>query len=308
MLGLTPALAARHGLSALLATTQRPELAEDGRALVAAGLKIKRQTLTVVDALRQVGIIPVLLKGYGLAVRLHPEQPLGRPATDVDILVAADELRQVFRALEALSLTQTRDVALSDPFEEHHHVSFSGSGGLVEVHFRLFSGFGGGAYDERAIRTRLRKAIIDGRTVHLLAPEDEFLYLATHAANHALLRLSWLYDLDRYLVRESPLDWGLMAKRARAAGFHRAVSVALAVLTRLFGTVLPAAAQRHFAAESPMDGWLFSSERVNSAQLAADPLASFLMRLWLVDSPAFGVRHVLDGARRWLRRRGHAGI
>jgi hypothetical protein len=308
VIGLRPALAARHGLSAIVIdslTSPPPDLVQDAQAQISAGLKNKSLTLAVVDQLALAQITPILLKGYALARRLYAEHPLARPATDVDLLVHPHELDTTALALSKLGLQFRQDDSLHDPFEEHHHLSYVGKRGLVEVHFRLFTGFGGGVFDDLSLQARAIASTLDGRAIRLLAPEDEFLYLATHAANHAFLRLSWLVDLQRYLERRPPLDWSLMATRAHAAGFHTAVCTSLQLLELLFKVELPVAARRHFAPH-PLhrhaDALLFSKERVTSAQLSDHWLAAFLLRLWLVDSPAHGVRHLIEGARRYLRR------
>jgi hypothetical protein len=312
VVGRSPELAARHGLSAFVAdelaresVAVPPELAREAHAQLSRGLKTKSLTLAVVDALKTVQVTPVLLKGYALALRLYPEQPLGRPSTDVDVLVEPHELARCAEALATLGLHRHDDAALHDPMEEHHHLAFSGPRGLVEVHFRLFMGFGGGVFDDAGLFSRARTWTLHGRAVRLLGEEDEFLYLATHAANHAFMRLSWLLDLQRYLAVKRDLDFALMATRAHRAGFHTAVTTSLVLLQRVLGASLPPGALRHFpvhALREPADAWLFSRERLASAALSDHWLAAFLLRLWLVDTPAHGLRHLVEGARRSLRR------
>lgn len=309
--GLTSA-AARHGLSALvadaLAARGQPvpdELARDARAQIAQGLKTKRLTLQVLDALAREGVVPVLLKGHALALRLYPEQSLARPSTDVDVLVTEADVPRAARALEGMGLVRHDDPGLADVFEEHHHLSFSGPAGVVEVHFRAILGSGGGAFDDAALQVRTRDFSLDGRKARLLDAEDEFLYLATHAANHAFLRVSWLLDLQRYLAHAAGFDWARMADRSRRAGFHVSVATALGLTERLLRAPLPEAARQHFGLprlRTAVDRRLFSPALVESAAVSDHRLGSFLVRLWLVDSPIHGVRHLVQGARRFIRR------
>jgi hypothetical protein len=304
--------AARHGVSALLADRLAAKgqpvpdaLARDARAQIAHGLKTKRLTLQVLDALAKHGVTPVLLKGYGLALRLYPEQPLARPSTDVDVFVTEAELDRVGQALTGLGLARRDDAGLADVFDEHHHLSFSGPPGLVEVHFRLIATLGRGGFDDASIRARARDWTLDGRPVRLLDEEDEFLYLATHAANHAFLRVSWLIDLQRYLARARSFDWPRMAERCRDAGFYTAVATSLELVEQLLRTPLPDGARRAFRVprlRRAVDRLLFAGPLVESARLSDHRLGAFLVRLWLVDSPAHGVRHLFDGARRFIRR------
>lgn len=313
--------AARHGVSAFVAdalaaaqvTLEPPAqatLSQGARALIAQGLKHKRLTLKVVNALHAEGITPVLLKGAGLAQRLYPEQPLGRPASDVDVLVTPAELPAARKAMARLGLAERVDPSLDDVFEEHHHLAFAATGELVEVHFRLFSGFGGNAFDDAAIRARLLAGSFEGRPVRWLGPEDEFVYLATHAANHAFLRASWLLDLERFIARRADLDWATMAARCRGAGFTAAVTASLWVLESALEVSLPAQARVAFPVSLSRalgHGLLFSPAHLEAADLSAHRVGGFALRLWLVDSPRHGVRHAVDGARRLIRQlRAHA--
>lgn len=310
--------AARHGLSAvvadvlasagalgLLERAAQERLQHDARASLARGVQHRRLLLRVVDGLVEAGVTPILLKGFALASRLYPEQPLGRPSTDVDVLVAPEALPVAQAALRRLGLEEVRPASLADVFEEHHHLSFVGPAALVELHFRLFTGFGRGAFDDAAVFLRSRPSSCEGRAVRLLAPEDEFLYLATHAANHSFLRVSWLVDLQRYLRVEPQLDWEVMAARARAAGFQTAVGAALWLLETALGVRLPSQARRAF----PVRRWrrwgharLFAPGQVEAAALAQHRVWGFALRVWLVDSPRAGLRHLLDGGRRLARQ------
>jgi len=90
--------AARHGLAGFtqqalgrvgwpLEEAVRTRLRREALAQAAQGMRVKVLLLRGLDALGAVGVVPVLLKGYGLALRLYPE-PLQRATTDVDLLVA----------------------------------------------------------------------------------------------------------------------------------------------------------------------------------------------------------------------------
>ncbi len=302
----------RHGLAAWvadeLAAASRPvppSIGQAARGQVANGVKLKRLTMSVLDALARVGVTPVLLKGFGLASRLYPEQPFARPASDVDVLVLPEEVPRAESALATLGLRLTKVPGVEDVYEEHHHRPWSGPAGLVELHFRLFSGFGTLVFDDRQVRARTRLAKFEGREVRWLDAEDEFLYLATHVANHAFLRISWLVDLERYLRLGPQLDWGVMKERATAAGFVVPFTTALEVLSRVLEVELPLAAREAFPVALPrrsLDARIFSSKRVVDARWSNDPLGAFLLRLYLVESPRQGARYLFEGAKRFARQ------
>jgi hypothetical protein len=306
--------AARHGLSTylvdLLTAAQvsfpgQNALLAQARASMVDAHRVKRLTLAVFDALAQVGVTPIALKGAVLAQRLYPSNPLSRPSSDVDVLVRPDELERVEVALQSLALRRHDDPGLADVFEEHHHLSYSGARGLVEVHFRLITSFGRGLFDDEAIRRRAVPYVFEGRAVQVLCAEDEFLYLATHAANHGFLRIAWLVDLQRLLQVTPELDFAVMRRRAEDASFRQAVTVALSLLANLLAVELPTSARTAFPRRmfrGVFDAVLFSPERVEAARWSDHRIANFFLRLWMVDDGWRGASHIVDGAKRLWRR------
>ncbi len=311
---------ARHGLSAHVADAfarlglelpsfDHEALARDARQTVAQAAKNRRLLFSVIGALAKRDLVPVLLKGHGLATRLY-DAPLNRPSTDVDVLVQPPDLPVVREALEALHLHAQPDPALADVHLEHHHEAFAGPAGLVEVHFRLFAGFGMATFDDVGVELRSRHAQLEGHPVRYLSPEDEFVYLCVHAANHAFLRASWLVDLQQY-VRRTPLAWATAAQLARRLEFSVAYASALEVLRTVMRVDLPKEAwlglptHRVRSAIHPL---LFSAENLASAAVADSAQGSAAVRVWLSDSPRRAlneVRHGLLrlGRREWAKRR-----
>lgn len=304
---------ARHGVSAYVSDAlaslefaDRALLLADARHTMLASQKLKRLTLVVMDRLRAEGVAPIMLKGAVLAARLYPANPLGRPSSDVDVLVEPGQVELVGAVLEQLSLRRFVDDSLGDPFEDHHHLAFFGAPGLVEVHFRLIATLGQALFDDAAVRRRAIEVTYEGRQVVVLSPEDEFLYLAVHAAGHGFLRASWLLDLKQFLTVHPGLDFGVMAARADDAGFSQAVAVTLGLLERLLKVRLPANARACFPQRRwrrLIDAVLFSATRVDEASWSNHRLGSFALRLWLVDSATRGLRHVVDGVARAARHR-----
>lgn len=305
--------AARHGvagwLNDCLADRLPPvtaaALAKAARESFASAAKIKRLTLKVFDAFAERGLTPVALKGSVLAARLFPRNPLLRPSADVDVLVEPKQLDTARQALEALGLSAFVDHASANHLDDHHHFAFTGPAGLVEVHFRLTNTFGRGLFDDDAIRHRVMPYRFEGRAVWVLGPEDEFLYLATHAATHAFLRVAWLVDLQQFLRLYPSLDFSVMAVRAEAAGFTSAVATALGLLEQLLQVSLPAAAVRAFPVHRGrrrLDRLVFAPGRVLSGELAQHAVGGSLLRFWMVDSPLRGAYLFADGLQRLARR------
>lgn len=301
--------AVRHGLAVWVAdelaaakASVPPDVLDAAQRQLAAGLKVKRLTLKTLDALNAAGVTPVLLKGYGLASRLFPTQPLARPSVDVDVLVEPALVPVSQRAIASLGLHAIEVPGVHDVLEEHFHHAYAGHAGLVELHFRLTNTLGGGMFDDDAVMSRATPGSLDGRAVRWLQPEDEFLYLALHAANHGFLRMSWLVDLAAYLELHPGLDFELMHARATDAGFVVPVATALGLVETLLEQRVPSQIFARGRRRRFLDGRVFSFERVTDASWSDHRLASFLLRLYLVDSPGRGARHLVDGARRLLRQ------
>jgi hypothetical protein len=110
----------------------------------------------------------------------------------------------------------------------------------VELHFRALVGFGGTLPAEDLLG-RTSSSEFLGKPVRLLAPEDEALYLAVHAAGHGLARLLWLVDLKVLLAQHPGLDWGAVVARARGCGLRRAAAFAFAAASDLGAEIPPEA-------------------------------------------------------------------
>lgn len=304
--------AERHGLSAVIqrgladARIQPPpdahaRLLRDSRSIAGQSLRVHRLLTGVLDALAREGIRPALLKGYGLAARFYPEPHL-RPLTDVDVLVGRDELAAAERALLSLGLRRVQD-NIENREIYHHHVSFSGPAGLVEVHFRATSGFGTEP-SHVALEPRLYDDVLEGRPVRFLQPEDELVYLALHAAQHLFLRLSWLYDLK--LVARSPaLDWHRVVRLAETSGmrpaafaaFHLAqLAVGAAVPTFVLEQLRPPIWQRALIER------LFTERELVAARISGNRHLAFLMRSALAEGATRAARHLAEGFARECRR------
>ena len=309
-----PAQAEAHGLSGLLLNALARREAEVPRAALAAlraqarnaaawALKLRRLQTDALAALAKEGLTPVLLKGQGFAARYWGD-PLLRPASDVDVMVRTEELPQARRAMAALGLKEHVDEGEDDPFAHHHHLGFHGPAGLVEVHFRLLTGPGGGQLGDEAVWARSRPGTADGAAVRWLSPEDELVYLASHAAGHLFLRLAWLVDLKLLLAKERALDWDAAVALAARAELKAATHAALVLAKEALGAEVPEQALRALA-PSPLHARLvkkaFTPERLLAATLAQGPSASALRAL-LADTPRRAASHLAQGVARRVKR------
>jgi hypothetical protein len=222
--------------------------------------------------------------------------------------VREDEVARASAALQALGLAPLESAAEAYHREHHHHVSFAAPRGVVELHFRLLTGFGAALAGEDAL-VRARAFEMEGRTVRVLAPDDELLYLAVHAANHLFARLSWLYDL-KLLLRQSAIDWETVVMRARAAGLQGPAGVAFSLLRRALAAPVPESIEEALGAGSwhaALASGVFSDERLEQAPWLGHKWTSFALTTALASTPGallrFAGHHTARGVKRRLAKR-----
>lgn len=237
----------RHGLSGLAQHELRrggivldPEpaatLKRNAMSIAVTGIRVKKLLFQALEVLARHGIVPVLLKGYGLASRCYPD-PLYRPMTDVDLLVGIEQMERAEAALLEIGLK--KNAALEEfQLRHHHHLNFYGTLGAVELHFRAISGFGGGIEGEPLL-SRAIESDLEGHRIRYLRPEDELAYLATHATQHLFKGVGWLYDLKLFIQRYPDLDWAAVIESARESAVQTPAYFALRTAHRAMGAEVP---------------------------------------------------------------------
>ena len=309
--------AARHGLAAFvehaagkaqwaLPPAERAALRRESLASAARGLRVKTLLLRCLDALAVEGIVPVLLKGYGLALRLYPD-PLQRATTDVDLLVARQEVEAASRVLAGLGLARVPEG--EGAHADSHHREFKGSAGLVELHYRALAGYGL-ALEADALLARAQDAELEGRRLRYLRPEDELVYLALHASNHLLQRLAWLFDLKLLVLAHPGLDWARVVEVARGTAFPHLAWYALDAARRLVGAPVPVEALGALAPplwQRVLASRFFTPERLLASQLfdnkPAWAAAKLLLAPQLMPMARYTARRLRDDGLSLLRSR-----
>ena len=293
--------ALRHGLAGFIAEGAPgapPALAQAAALALARAQVQRRATLEVAAVLRERGVRPILLKGYALARRLYPECPGMRESSDVDLLVERASLGAAAHALRGCGF------ALASTRGELHH-TFRRGELFVELHYRLWRGLGSPGFDEVALFRRSRTALLDGQPVRLLAPEDEFLYLVAHAANHGFARLAWLVDLARYPAQEGPLHWARIHTQARSLLLSTALRATALLLRRELAVDLPlppaTAAER---LREALVSQAFAHHHLIAARHEEGRLLRFALTALLTDNMQALTRMTLAAAKRALGQAG----
>jgi hypothetical protein len=259
------------------------------------------------EALAAAGVKTAALKGPVLSERLYGDAALRR-STDLDFLVAPADLENALAALGALGYQAEQGASARYHRQYHHHLCLvHPRWPAVELHFRVYVGYGAALAAEEFLARSLTVAALHGRGpgCRVLGPADEVLYLCLHAAGHDFERLAWLYDLKAYLRRHPDLDWPTVFDRARAAGVAGAVAFTLLTLRQRLGAHTPAGdvlAARH-GRRAHAAGRLLALVEALPRPSAPAKLASLLLQAVLCDRPARGLWLLRHHLARVVRRR-----
>jgi hypothetical protein len=161
------------------------------------------------SALAEIGIRPIVIKGWSIA-RRYPRKGL-RHYSDLDLVITARDRQRTEEVLARFE---------DDRVPVDLHV------GLPHV----------GGRDPAALAARLRPIAIGGAEAVTLGDEDHLWLLALHALGHGAWRPVWLCDLALLVEqRGASLDWDYVFLGAQQD--RRAVEVAL-TMTQLLGADL----------------------------------------------------------------------
>jgi Uncharacterised nucleotidyltransferase len=246
--------------------------------------------------------VPVIpLKGPVLGERLYPRS-VPRPATDLDLLVTPQDLDRA-----AVVLQKRRYRPLTGPREEHyrarhHHLHFASEGQVpIELHFRAHSGFHTEIRADdlfaRAGAYRTRR----GRTVPVLAAEDELIYLATHVASHLFQRTAWLYDIKLLLLRDG-IDSLTLATRARELRLERVTAYTLSEVKRRLGGAVPLLRNRPEPTRQALTDFVLRTATAQGPGSLAAQVGRVAFTSLLCDHASGSARYLYENTARAGRR------
>jgi hypothetical protein len=246
----------------------------------------------------------VALKGPLLAERLYP-RPADRHSVDLDLLVAERDLDGALAVLTASGWDRERGPLAEYSRRHHHHLQLLRPGASpLELHFRARVGFGTVYPSEDLIARGRRCGWPIDCPLLVLSPEDEFLYLAVHAAGHGFSRLMWLYDLKLLLRAEPALDWSLVEARARQVRVLPVAQFACRLLHERLGVALPPRpALARGGLRQRVARSLQQQVAVGRGVLALDRLGGLAFTSMLSASPLAASRLWLHHATRAAKRR-----
>lgn len=194
-------------------------------------------------AFKEAGLPLVLLKGAALARTVYGDMAF-RTMSDMDIWVPGADMPQAASLMKQLGFRAhggkpNRSLALQ--MLAQGEIQFYGEHwGMVELHWSPFPGWWltrTTAVDETAVWQRI-EPIVAGENSYQLAAEDMVIQVAVHLAVNSQFSVAAVRGLlDIALTAKSrPVDWTVVARRARAWRVGTAVWQALSLLDQLIGT------------------------------------------------------------------------
>ncbi len=195
----------------------------------ARNLALAGELRTLLRAFRDQRIRCLALRGLALAERLYGSVP-PRPMGDIDLLVRKEDLSQIqalFRELGFREMDRRPGFAASFSYTLKFFVERSLMV-IVEPHWTIAYPPFAHRLDMEAVWSRCVPARVVGEETLSLGREDLLIHLCLHLIHRDDAPFLWLYELDRYLRRESDnMRWDLALSVSREVGIGRLVGCAL---------------------------------------------------------------------------------
>ena len=199
-----------------------------------------QQLELVLAELHAAGVQTLVLKGHALGQMIY-QQPVLRPYSDFDILVAPEALEPAAAVLTGLGyLPEDGPEFPSDYHLHHHHLApyLHPEWLPVELHWRLVSPSGAQRVNTEAVWASAQPMQVGDADTLSLLPEHLLIYLALHAVSNHLfdIGLRALVDVNEVIAACS-LDWEQAVATSREWGCTRQVYMVLRMTHEVYGGV-----------------------------------------------------------------------
>uniref|UniRef100_A0A7C3V371 Nucleotidyltransferase family protein n=1 Tax=Desulfobacca acetoxidans TaxID=60893 RepID=A0A7C3V371_9BACT len=239
-----------------------------------------REACSLARELSESGVEIILLKGADIRHRLY-DDPVCRPMSDLDVLIAPADLEKVRASLEQQGYTLiSRDLDLRPGFTARFGwvVCYQSPGGglpQVDVHWEIQEAGTFFRLPYPPLRARAVPLELHGVPVLVLAPEHLIMHLGLHIFDE-LEEAYVLKIVDLYLaLRRFSLDWALFCEDAARFRLQEPVLWILREMARWCPDLVPTAVLEELGEHRP--GW---AERFIMRRQAGGMLVSSLMALW----------------------------
>jgi hypothetical protein len=247
--------ALRHGMSGLLyrrvvdlayeAVPQAVLHAWRERA-VAAGqrsLRLQRQLLHVLDALRGAGVQALAYKGPALSQQLYDDAGV-RHFTDIDLLVRPEDAAAAREAALAAGFAEKYafdavPLSLLQDAEQEIGFTHPETGLQLDVHWRVGPRFAADSLLAEELFARSATVELLDRPLRTLGPHDVVLTLTIHASVHGWLKLEDVAAVAAALRRLTPAEAATLPALALEHGCQRRLHVGVLLAATLAEEELP---------------------------------------------------------------------
>ena len=260
-------------------------------------LLLSREFVRIVECLSQASIAFLPYKGLTLAETIYGDLAL-RQSGDIDLLIHADDLKRVQETVAELGYTPHLTLSEDEQAEylkSGYECAFDAVAGknLLEVQWAIQPRFYAVDVDMKGLFRRAQTVSVAGSTVKSLAPEDQFIVLALHAAKHVWEKLIWICDLER-ISHLPTLDWRWIGEQAQELGIVRILRVTLLLAQKLLGSPLPPSAAQYVPEDLSAGPLAEEIEHHIASQESYDveSLAYFRLMLRLRERPVDRMRFV----------------
>ncbi|MEA4888796.1 MAG: nucleotidyltransferase family protein [Clostridiaceae bacterium] len=204
-------------------------------------LKLTKELCRIAAAFEKQGVRMISFKGPALAMSVY-HSVSSRVSRDLDMLVDQKEWHEAVDVLSGLGFVSDKSLAELSPKQlayckkRLHHLGYIGDGITLELHWRFE--VSDDRFDFEKVWANKSDMDLFGTKIHVLNPEENFLYLVFHGSKHAWKRLRWLNDIAE-LIRENLLDWDYIQNESVKRKQEYMMIQALILSQALYGTELP---------------------------------------------------------------------
>lgn len=247
-------LAAQHGLSSVVSRALRnsevpatvaSEILQAERAGAQHGLRLTAVLAELTRLFAEQNIRAIAYKGPILSQQLFGD-PSVRNAVDLDVVIAAEDLRKAISILSSIGFVPIRHYpgsTLGQLTRYRAEFGMSRDGVLVELQWRPAPTYFSFDFDFEVAWQNHINMPMGGTHVATFSPEENLMVLCVHGIKHHWEKLKWVLDVD-LLVRQNPgLDWHRVLTGAEKAGTRRILLTSLRVCQTLLGTPSPSAVE-----------------------------------------------------------------
>lgn len=256
--------------------------------------------LAVIGALSKAGIEAIPFNGPILAVDAYHDLGLRRLSGNLDLLVRAHDFAPSISRLRGLGYERetpsTAVQSASIDVIDGQKTSFRHADRTaVTLHTRWGPTPDS---DDSGLWRRAQPAILNGRTMLTLAPEDALLFLTIQGGKEMWRNIRRACDMAALIASRPALEWSAVLERAQAQACGSMLLLASSLARKVFGSAIPdaiAAAERADSAIQPtIDRIVESWQTGKPAELRGD------------RTPPTTLSESGSSMELWLRRRAHA--